>query len=41
VYSNMHAEFPKDFPAQPNRTGQGGRGAGPAAPAATPPAAGR
>ena len=39
VYSNMHAEFPKDFPGQPNRTGQGGgRGAGPAAtPSATPP----
>jgi hypothetical protein len=33
VYSNLRAEWPNDFPAQPQRTGQGGRGAGPAAPA--------
>jgi len=31
VYSNLRAEWPNDFPAQPQRTGQGGRGAGPAA----------
>lgn len=32
VYSNMHAEYPDVFPAQPRRTGQGtGRGAAPAA----------
>ena len=35
VYSNMHAEYPKDFPGQPPRTGQGGgRGRGGAPPAA-------
>ena len=41
-YSNVHAEWPNDFPAQPMRTGQGGgggRGAGAGAPAA--PAGGR
>lgn len=37
VYSNLYAEWGKDFPAQPQRTGQGGgRGAGPGA---TPPGA--
>lgn len=35
VYSNLYAEWSKDFPAQPARTGQGGRGAG-AGPAAAP-----
>ena len=30
VYSNLYGEWSKDFPAQPQRTGQGGRGAGPA-----------
>ena len=39
VYSNMHAEYPKDFPGQPLRTGQGGgRGA---TPPAAPQGAGR
>ena len=38
VYSNLYAEWSKDFPAQPSRTGQGGRGG---APAAAPPGAGR
>ena len=32
IYSNLYAEWPKDFPAQPRRTGQGGQGAAPAAP---------
>ncbi len=42
VYSNMHAEFPNDFPGKPNRTGQGGgRGAGAGAPAAPPEGAAR
>lgn len=31
VYSNLYAEWPKDFPAQPRRTGQGGDGGAPAA----------
>ena len=39
VYSNRHAEYPDDFPAQPSRTGQG-RGGG-AAPAPAPQGAGR
>ncbi|MBI4888347.1 MAG: hypothetical protein HY824_14730 [Acidobacteria bacterium] len=30
IYSNLYAEWPKDFPEPPLRTGQGGRGAGPA-----------
>ena len=34
VYSNMHAEYPKDFPGVPMRTVPGGGGA--AAPAAAP-----
>jgi hypothetical protein len=40
VYSNMHAEFPDVFPAQPQRTGQGG-GRGGGAPAAAPQGTGR
>ncbi len=41
VYSNMHAEYPKDFPGVPMRTVPGG-GGGAAAPAAAPqPDAGR
>jgi hypothetical protein len=39
VYSNMHAEYPDVFPAQPRRTGQGAGGGG--SPAAVPPEAGR
>jgi hypothetical protein len=39
VYSNMHAEFPDVFPAQPQRTGQGGGRGG--APAAAPQGTGR
>lgn len=35
VYSNLYAEWPKDFPAQPMRTGQGGAAAA-AAPAQAP-----
>ena len=37
VYSNRHAEYPDDFPAQPGRTGKGGG----TAPAASPQGAGR
>ncbi len=40
VYSNMHAEYPKDFPGVPMRTVPGG-GGGAAAPAAPQPDAGR
>ena len=43
VYSNLYGEWPKDFPALPRRTGQGGGGQGagggaaaPAAPATAP-----
>ena len=36
VYSNLYGEWPKDFPAQPRRTGQGA-GGGAAAPAPAPP----
>jgi hypothetical protein len=44
VYSNMHAEYPNDFPGKPQRTGQGGgrgAGAGAAPAAATPEGAAR
>jgi hypothetical protein len=33
VYSNMHAEYPDDFPGQPRRTVPGGRGGGTPPPA--------